>query len=690
MAYVYKQLTAQDQALIPFNAHKQYNFTSASASTNSASFYNARWTSESYDIYSSGSASADSINILKYNQIDKLYYRNYLSQIHDKLGPIEYLKQPRNLYEKANILSIPMGLYGNEIKPGSFYLSSSAYKIIDDKFGNLLISGTLVDNYPNNIQQNVFRLDPIKGFKKYDLGVHDGYAVLRQAPPIVYSPGETVEGEDTGVTYYEEGIFEMNYWRRGKRIDAHAPTTYTSRQRTSGVRFFGNTEKYYPLDKDDSYFINNIHYHNVNFNTSSLGGTSHKFPKILLRSNTGSLISSSHSEKFNFNGDEDFAISFWIKPLAVINKGSGVNFAAVIGSNDKDNIFTVGTGNFNFKKETDSEKRYILSKSKTKRVHSSYIKDFYNPSGLPLKDYTKIIPSEIQFPFEIYMVSSSLHFDMSDGNEIKSISVEITSSVTSSVNRPAHIICQNSGSTMQIYFDGSLKASTTSSFKDQTRNTTDLYMGGIGGSNNLDNTGGIGTSAIQNGFMVGNYISGSVSGSKYYNGDINNINIWSRAYNSTAITNISESINGSPYIGNIFYQNGFATITHPSYHHVLNTAGVGTASIGGGNSQSIFQVGSRGINTLQFQGTHLIYEHEFQCTAQEHEFNGTTNISARKYKSHTNHQLANFTTSSLFKPHVTTIGLYDDNMELLVVGKLGQPVRMSNETDTTFVLRWDT
>ena len=102
MAYVFKQFTAQDKALIPFNSHKQYNFSSASASTNSVFFYNARWTSESYDLYSSGSASADSINILKYNQIDKLYYRDYYSQIHDKLGPIEYNKQPRNLYEKMN------------------------------------------------------------------------------------------------------------------------------------------------------------------------------------------------------------------------------------------------------------------------------------------------------------------------------------------------------------------------------------------------------------------------------------------------------------------------------------------------------------------------------------------------------------------------------------------------------------
>ena len=51
--------------------------------------------------------------------------------------------------------------------------------------------------------------------------------------------------------------------------------------------------------------------------------------------------------------------------------------------------------------------------------------------------------------------------------------------------------------------------------------------------------------------------------------------------------------------------------------------------------------------------------------------------------------MAGFQTSSAFKPYVTTIGLYNENNELLVVGKLASPIRMSNETDTTFVVRWD-
>ena len=91
----------------------------------------------------------------------------------------------------------------------------------------------------------------------------------------------------------------------------------------------------------------------------------------------------------------------------------------------------------------------------------------------------------------------------------------------------------------------------------------------------------------------------------------------------------------------------------------------------------------------KFQGTHLIYEHEYQCTIEEHEFNNTLNISARKNRNLNCQDIANFATGSNFKPYVTTIGLYNEEGEMLVVGKLGQATRMSNETDTTFIIRWD-
>jgi hypothetical protein len=46
-------------------------------------------------------------------------------------------------------------------------------------------------------------------------------------------------------------------------------------------------------------------------------------------------------------------------------------------------------------------------------------------------------------------------------------------------------------------------------------------------------------------------------------------------------------------------------------------------------------------------------------------------------------------TGSYFKPYVTSIGLYDDYGNLLVIGKLSTPVQTPNNTDTTFIVKFD-
>ena len=74
----------------------------------------------------------------------------------------------------------------------------------------------------------------------------------------------------------------------------------------------------------------------------------------------------------------------------------------------------------------------------------------------------------------------------------------------------------------------------------------------------------------------------------------------------------------------------------------------------------------------------------------ENEFEFTRNTSARKITSGESEDIANFATGSNFKPYITTIGLYDNNANLLIVGKLAQPVRASSETNTTFIIRYDT
>jgi hypothetical protein len=583
LSYIYKKFSAQDFATVPFNAHKQYNFTSASAASNKVIHYNTSYTSESISQYSSASSAygGDSKNVTKYNQLDHLFYRDHIQKFGSKKDKIDYLDNRRDLYEIANILSIPSGLYGFKIKKSSFYLSSSIYEITDDSKGNLIISGTNVSNYPNDVQENVFRLDPIKGFKKYDLSTHEEDYV-----------------EVTGGDYINGfRIINKNYYRRGLK-KATVPSNYSS------IETF--PKEYYKKDLDDSYFLNEIKYENITFVKTN------DFPSLNFNSIESASIRIPHNNRLNFSTNQDFSISFYTTPAATGSDGD----------------------------MSTTEKRYIISKNGT---------EVFINSGSEQQDVATISP---QFPYEIYMQSQSLFFARSDGEITHTINGEITASGGTAQNL-SHILCQVSSSVMQLWFNGNKIAETTSILKKPTRNKSDIFIGSKGILTTSD--------------------TGSVEGNKYFNGKLSNINIWTRPWNTTQISNISESINASPFIGNVFYESGLVAITHPKYQTILS----GSTKPGT-------------IDTLQFQGSHLIYEHEYQCTVQEHEFNTTLNSTALNQTDSNPYKIASFTTSSHFQPHVTTIGLYNENNELLVVGKLGQPVRKSDKTDMTFIVRWDT
>ena len=112
--------------------------------------------------------------------------------------------------------------------------------------------------------------------------------------------------------------------------------------------------------------------------------------------------------------------------------------------------------------------------------------------------------------------------------------------------------------------------------------------------------------------------------------------------------------------GNVFYENGII---------VIHTASLDTHDC-----------------TLNFKNTHVIEEHEYMCNSSKNEFNASTNHSVISSSG----VMHGFVSSSAWNPYVTTVGLYDDDNNLLVVGKLGQPIKKSEKFDTSYVIRFDT
>ena len=142
---------------------------------------------------------------------------------------------------------------------------------------------------------------------------------------------------------------------------------------------------------------------------------------------------------------------------------------------------------------------------------------------------------------------------------------------------------------------------------------------------------------------------------------------------------VSASVN----VGQIFYPHGLAVITQQTWN-----AGVEIDQ---------FYDPDEGENlaiTCSFSSSYTIYETQYKCTIDESEFNFSQNPSIISGSVTNNVTTASgviydFATGSYFNPYVTTVGLYNNDRELLAVGKLAQPLPTSHVTDTTILVNID-
>jgi hypothetical protein len=125
---------------------------------------------------------------------------------------------------------------------------------------------------------------------------------------------------------------------------------------------------------------------------------------------------------------------------------------------------------------------------------------------------------------------------------------------------------------------------------------------------------------------------------------------------------------GSNIVGNIIYQHGMIILT-----------------TGSSDDISVFTTGSN--VTCSFSSSYSLYETQYKCTIRENEFNFSQNPTLLSGSS--DDTVYSFVTSSYFAPYITTVGLYDDNKNLVAVGKLAQPLPSSRTTDMTIYVNID-
>jgi hypothetical protein len=148
--------------------------------------------------------------------------------------------------------------------------------------------------------------------------------------------------------------------------------------------------------------------------------------------------------------------------------------------------------------------------------------------------------------------------------------------------------------------------------------------------------------------------------------------------------------NNAYLVGNIIYEHGMVILhdivnpIFPVYGSMIYGSGIYGPSPA--NIVNDFITGSNVICSLQSSVT--IHESQYKCTIRQNEFTFSQNPTLISGSSNSG-VLSDFATGSYFNPYVTSVGLYNNNKELIAIAKLSQPLPVSSITDTSILINLD-
>ena len=248
------------------------------------------------------------------------------------------------------------------------------------------------------------------------------------------------------------------------------------------------------------------------------------------------------------------------------------------------------------------------------------------------------------FPYKILVNSSrQIVFHKSDGLELFELKTTALSTGTW-----YSVVVQRIGKAISIYVNGVLDVTGT-----------DPFFGNYTGTNHLSREQDCGSRSDL-------YIGSSYNGTRGMPAELQYFHIFDRSLTTNEILNLHENVGWfGNYCGNVFYNLGLVVFTHP-------------------------KIVNQQLTSLSTNSTVTLREVEVYCTVGPGEYTTTHNRSVHYWNpTHNAMEIDARYTGSLFRPYITTIGLYNDKNELLAVGKLSTPIQTSRTTDTTFVLRYD-
>jgi hypothetical protein len=250
------------------------------------------------------------------------------------------------------------------------------------------------------------------------------------------------------------------------------------------------------------------------------------------------------------------------------------------------------------------------------------------------------------YPFKIELSGSNQLIFSSAGST--TFKTHITSSTA--ITTWKHIVCQKSGSSLQLYVDGTLESSITDTLLVNT-------LSPFTASARIDNTSNL-------------FIGGFDTQSSNLQGVLDEVRIFNKSLTASNISSLKDRSEGGTMlqtanVGNVFSKQGVVVISSPDYRYndLLNSP-----------------------YTASYRSTVTINELSVLTKLDAGDFNMSTNLTLTRDDDKT---YLPFVSSSAFAPYITTVGLYNDSGELLAIGKLAQPIKKRDDVDMNFLIRID-
>jgi len=282
------------------------------------------------------------------------------------------------------------------------------------------------------------------------------------------------------------------------------------------------------------------------------------------------------------------------------------------------------------------------------------------PSDIAAATYAKY-----RRPFDCYIQHQSstaiLHFRISDGTFQRDLR---KTGITEGGWYHVAVINNGATQTVSLYVDGTLADSAIMP-PGTTTNKADIIFG----STNLSSTN------AADGHRLAEF--------RLYETSASAAQLATLADDSSATT---AKLYQTNVAGNVFYRNGQIVVSSPLPKYNITN---------GGFFNSTF--------TATYKGQHTIYENEVMVRVPADSLNvsmnpsatyrppaGETELCATGQSNRPPGELRKtMFTNGTALPYISTIGLYNDQNQLLAIGKFAQPIQKRDDVDMNFIIRWD-